>query len=199
MCNNTITEIIDELSRIQVEDSQLAWQERQLVDRLCLLENLYDDMVRQRTALAPEEQKRYTTEVFPGILEKCRKLADYFNMCPELRKNEQDYHMLHSYLQSYCNISDRLLNKLQQANAPKRASMLTKMRLWFSEFGTSIVELRGMLAEKTDDSFSAYSNISVPKIYGRRRTPVTYHRDTIDYVGSGYSLQPIPSLNFDYT
>ena len=185
MCNNTITEIIDELSRIQVEDSQLAWQERQLVDRLCLLENLYDDMVHQRTALAPEEQKRYITEVFPGILEKCRKLADYFTMCPELRKNEQDYHMLHSYLQSYCNISDRLLNKLQQANAPERASMLTKMRLWFSEFGTSIVELRGMLAEKTDDSFSAYSNISV--------------RDTIDYVGSGYSLQPIPFLNFDYT
>ena len=93
MCTNTITDIISALSQIQIEDKHLAWQLRDLVAKLYILEGVYDDLHCKHVGISEAEKNRYTEEVFPSILRQCEKLARYFTMCPELRQNQQDAYM----------------------------------------------------------------------------------------------------------
>jgi hypothetical protein len=196
VCTNTITDIISALSQIQIEDKHLAWQLRDLVAKLYILEGVYDDLHCKHVGISEAEKNRYTEEVFPSILTQCEKLARYFTMCPELRQNQQDADMLKTYFQRYSKIVDRLLVKLQKAQAPRRAFFGSRIKKWVSELACNIREFTELIN-------SRFNNIqifafNIPCLFLRRKTVVSYHRDTIDYVGSGYSLQPIQALSFEY-
>ena len=194
VCQNTITDIIEELSRIQIEDSKIAWQLRNLTERFLILEGIYGDLSCSHSGLTETEQKRYTEEVFPAMLKQCHKLADYFTMCPMLRNNKQDVEILGNHFKSYANIVDRLLIKLQKSIVPSRISVFAKVRTWFKELSKNIDELHELIYER----FSGLRRHFYFPHWLARTTFVRYHRDSIDYVGSGYSLQPIQALSLEY-
>lgn len=196
MCTNTITDIISALSQIQIEDKHLAWQLRDLVAKLYILEGVYDDLHCKHVGISEAEKNRYTEEVFPSILRQCEKLARYFTMCPELRQNQQDAYMLKTYFQRYSKIVDRLLVKLQKAQAPRRVFCGSRIKKWGSELACNIREF----IELINSCFNKIQifAFNIPCLFLRRKTVVSYHRDTIDYVGSGYSLQPIQALSLEY-
>lgn len=196
MCTNTITDIISALSQIQIEDKHLAWQLRDLVAKLYILEGVYDDLHCKHVGISEAEKNRYTEEVFPSILTQCTKLARYFTICPELRQNQQDTDMLKTYFQRYSKIVDRLLAKLQKAQAPRRVFCGSPIKKWVSELASNIREFTELINSRFKKIQILAFNM--PCLFLRRKTVVSYHRDTIDYVGSGYSLQPIQALSFEY-
>ena len=197
MCANTITDIIEELGKIQITDSHLAWQLKNLMDRLYVLEGIYNDLYCQHVGLANEEKERYTEEVFPSILSQCKKLSHYFGICPELRQNEQDINMLATYFQRYSKIVDRLLVKLQRAQSPKKISVFARIRNWFREMKRNMSELNELVLTSLNRIFD-YFHLDKALLLFHRRTVVKYHRDSVDYVGSGYNLQPIQVLSLEY-
>lgn len=196
MCTNTITDIISALGQIQIEDKHLAWQLRDLVAKLYILEGVYDDLHCKHVGISEAEKNRYTEEVFPSILTQCEKLARYFTMCPELRQNQQDADMLKTYFQRYSKIVDRLLVKLQKSQTPRRVFGGSRIKKWVSELACNIREFTELINSRFNKIQIFAFNI--PCLFLRRKTVVSYHRDTIDYVGSGYSLQPIQALSFEY-
>ena len=144
MSSNTITEIIETLGAFEIQDDKLAWKLKQLVDKLWLIEGIYDDLSSAESGLSLQEQERYTREVFPSILARCRKLSHYFTVCPELRRNEQDIDMLKTYFDSYSKIVDRLLVKLQKAQSVRRTSIPVRIGGWFRELRRNVCELHNI-------------------------------------------------------
>lgn len=197
MCGNTITDIIETLGQITVQDSDLAWQLRRLVDKLYILEGVYEDLHCQHVGLAEAEKERYTEEVFPSILTQCEKLARYFTMCPELRQNPEDTHMLKTYFQRYDKIVDRLLTKLQKPQSVKRTSVFVRIGRWFGELRRNVCELHDIVFSRVH-SIAQRFYFELPHWPLSRKTLVRYHRDSIDYVGAGYNLQPIQALSLEY-
>lgn len=196
MCQNTITDIIEELSRIQIEDSKIAWQLKSLTERLLILEGIYGNLSYNHPGLTETEQKRYTEEVFPAMLKQCHKLADYFTMCPMLRNNKQDVEILGNHFKSYANIVDRLLIKLQKSIVPSRISVFAKVRAWFKELRKNINELHDIISSRVFIAHRFY--FELPHWLLSRKTLVRYHIDSIDYAGAGYNLQPIQALSLEY-
>ena len=196
MSANTITEMISELSRITITDDKVAWQVKLLINKLCLLEELYDVFESGNSGLTKEEQNRYQKEVFPALLRHCHKMADYFSICPEIRCNEQNDGILESCFIRYNKIIDRLLTKLQKANSPRKQTLFLKAKMWLIELGTNLFELNKALDVRLNRFFArVFVHIPTPGVIFGRKSIVIYHRDFIDYVGCGYSLQPIQALN----
>ncbi len=197
MCTNTITDIISALSQIQIEDKHLAWQLRDLVAKLYILEGVYDDLHCKHVGISEAEKNRYTEEVFPSILTQCQKLAHYFTICPELRQTPEDIHMLKTYFQRYDKIVDRLLTKLQKPQSTRRISIFARMGRWFRELRRNVCELHDIVSSRVN-AIAHRFYFELPRWPFSRKTVVRYHRDSIDYVGAGYSLQPIQALSFEY-
>lgn len=197
MCGNTITDILSALSQIQIEDKHLAWQLRDLVAKLYILEGVYDDLHCKHVGISEAEKNRYTEEVFPSILTQCEKLARYFAICPELRQNPEDTHMLKTYFQRYDKIVDRLLTKLQKPQSVRRISVFVRIGGWFRELRRNVCELYDMISSRVH-SVAHRFYFELPHWLLSRKTLVRYHRDSIDYVGAGYNLQPIQALSLEY-
>ena len=196
MSANTITEMISELSRITITDDKVAWQVKLLINKLCLLEELYDVFVSGHSGLSREEQERYQNEVFPSLLRHCHKMADYFSICPEIRCNEQNDGILESCFARYNKIIERLLTKLQKANSPQKQTLWFKAKMWFIELGMNLFELNKSIDATMNRFFARiFIHVPTPAVIFGRKSIVMYHRDSIDYVGCGYSLQPLQSLN----
>lgn len=195
MHTNTITEIISELSRLEISDSKVAWQVRQLIDKLCLLEEVYETLDCHNAGLSLEEQKRYKEELFPNLLRHCRKTADYFAACPYIRYNEQNNEILSDCFTRYNKIVDRLIVKLQQNSCPANP-FASAWSAFLSKVSRAAVNLYNFI-DRTLEVFLCKLPIELFQLPFRRRTLVEYHRDTIDYVGNGYSLQPIQGLNLE--
>lgn len=189
---NTITNMIAELGRLQITNDKVAWEVKQLMDKLCILEESYE-VFESGSGLSVEEQKRYKEEIFPDMLIQCRKMANYFSLCPEIRYNEQNDELLITCFAGYNRIVERLLTKMQKAQSVKRQSVFSKIGVWMREFCRNVYEANEILdAKLTRLAYRLY--IKLPRLPWRRRTWVIYHRDSIDYVGCGYSLQPIQTL-----
>ena len=193
MYSNTISEIIKTLGELNIEDANLSWQLKQLMDKLCLLEEFYDELSRQQLGANSQENDRYINEVFPSILLQCRKLARYYTVCPELRRTEQDINVLKIYFQRYNKIIDRYLVRLQKEQSPTRLPFWGHIKQWMLNFSRNVGELYRMASRRLKCIFCNF-HFNLPRAIFRRKTLVIYHRDAVDCIGKGYKLQPIRTL-----
>ena len=183
-----------ELSRLQIDDSQLAWQLKNLLDRLCLLEVIYNDIAYE-SSLDETEKQRYLNDVFPAMLTQCKKMADYFLICPELRNTKEDLNVLSVHFQRYVKITDRLLSKLQDPHQASRSSFLLRVKDFFIRITGRLKNIAISVKKSIQHMVAVVSPLLL--WYPCRRTEVTYHRDSIDYAGNGYVLQLIPPLSVE--
>ena len=152
-------------------------------------------VAKESWALLSSEQKRYKEELFPNLLRHCRKTADYFAACPYIRYNEQNNEILSDCFTRYNKIVDRLIVKLQQNSCPANP-FASAWSAFLSKVSRAAVNLYNFI-DRTLEVFLCKLPIELFQLPFRRRTLVEYHRDTIDYVGNGYSLQPIQGLNLE--
>lgn len=186
---SVIADTLNELNKLEVDDNQINWEQKKLIDKLLLINKILND--KHGNALEEKEKSRYLDEMLPNLLAYCKKTTLYFTTCPELRVTEANLELLGSTLRRYNMILDRFISKSQQTK---------KQTLW-DKLGNARGIIGGVLYNIIDFTSMIFDNViqflGLDKIMGviNRKTKVVYNRDTVDFVESGYLIKPIASLD----